>query len=296
MREEGASFKPTPPSPRRGLVWLAALLFCLTAISLAFVARERRQERQLAASRDQLSATLGQAQSEIQALSTKLDALSAASQHSAPASRPASSVERRRARATKVAAARPPEDPRFKRLQAQVSEQDKQLASTREELERTRETLQDKLDATRDDLSGSIAKSHEELLALEKRGQRDYHEFQLTKSKEFHRVGSISLSLRKVNTKHKSYNVAMIVDDFTLEKKNVNLYEPVLINLSDRPQPLELVVNRIDKDQVQGYLSEPKFKKSELAAASASGPAITSTAANRNTVANSKVPSALPPQ
>ncbi|HYL38486.1 MAG TPA: hypothetical protein VEV17_21390, partial [Bryobacteraceae bacterium] len=269
MREDGASFKPTPhesSSPRRGLAWLAVLLFCLTAVSLAFVVRERRQVRELTAGRDQVSATLNQAQSEIQALSTRLDALSAASRVSTPARRPVSSAGHRRAGATKAAAVKPAEDPRWKRLQAEVAEQDKQIAGTREELERTREALQSRLDSARDDLSGSIAKNHEELLALEKHGERNYHEFLLNKSKDFQRVGSISLSLRKVNTRHKSYNVAMIVDDFTLEKKNVNLYEPVLINLSDRPQPLELVVNHISKDQVEGYLSEPKYKKSELAA------------------------------
>src|SRR5262249_49756421 len=85
--------------------------------------------------------------------------------------------------------------------------------------------------------------------------------------KQFQRVGPISLSLRKANTKRKSYDLAMIVDDVQLQKKSVNLYEPVLINLSDRPQPLELVINRISKDLVTGYLSVPKYKKSELALA-----------------------------
>jgi hypothetical protein len=41
--------------------------------------------------------------------------------------------------------------------------------------------------------------------------------------------------------------------------------ETVWINLSDRPQPIELVVNRIAKDRTAGYVSEPKYKKSELA-------------------------------
>jgi len=75
--------------------------------------------------------------------------------------------------------------------------------------------------------------------------------------------------LRKVNLKHKSYNLAMMVDDAQLEKKNVNLYEPIWITFADRPQPLELVVNRVQKDLVVGYLSEPKYKKSELSATSA---------------------------
>ena len=74
----------------------------------------------------------------------------------------------------------------------------------------------------------------------------------------------MSLSLRKVNTKRKSYDLAMFVDDNQMQKKSVNLYEPIWINLEDRPQPVQLVVNRITKDQIQGYISEPKYKKAEL--------------------------------
>jgi hypothetical protein len=48
----------------------------------------------------------------------------------------------------------------------------------------------------------------------------------------------------------------------------VNLYEPLMFTLADRPQSVELVVNQINKNQVKGYVSEPKYKKSELAEAS----------------------------
>ena len=172
-----------------------------------------------------------------------------------------------------VARRRPADDPRIKQMQDQLSEQQKQLASAREDLEKTRSDLDGRLNSTRDELNGSIgrandsiARTHEELVALEKRGERNYYEFQLDKSNRFQRVGPLSLSLRKVNTKHKSYNLAMMVDDFQLDKKNVNLYEPVWITLSDSPQPLELVVNQVGKDHVQGYISEPRYKKSEVAA------------------------------
>lgn len=57
--------------------------------------------------------------------------------------------------------------------------------------------------------------------------------------------------------------LALLVDDVTLKKKGGNLYEPVLIYLPDRPQPLELVANQITRGGVKGYLSEPRYKKSE---------------------------------
>jgi hypothetical protein len=58
----------------------------------------------------------------------------------------------------------------------------------------------------------------------------------------------------------------MIVDDNALAKNHINLYEPVWITLSDRPQPVQLVVNHVEKNEIEGYVSEPKYTKSELLA------------------------------
>ena len=218
-------------------------------------------------------------QSQLQTLSEKLNTLAvappAATQaETAPVTRPRASVRtQRKAVSHRVAARRRPvDDPRWNQIRSQLTDQQKELANTREQVEKTRSDLEGRLSSTKDELNGSIARTHEELVALEKRGQRNYYEFSLDKTKRFQRVGPVSLSLRKVNFKRKSYNLALMVDDFELNKKNVNLYEPVWITLTDRPQPLELVVNRIDKDHIKGYLSEPKFKKSELAATTKAAP------------------------
>lgn len=154
-------------------------------------------------------------------------------------------------------------------MQARLTDQQKEIANTRQELDHARQDLETKLSSARDDLSGSIARNHDELTALEKRGQRNYYEFRLDKSKQFQKVGPLSLSVRKVNLKHKYYDLAMMVDDRQLEKKHVNLYEPLMLSLADRPQPIELVVNEINGNEVKGYVSEPKFKSSELASAGA---------------------------
>jgi hypothetical protein len=57
----------------------------------------------------------------------------------------------------------------------------------------------------------------------------------------------LRLSLRKADIKHKRFDIMMLVDDNELQKKGVNLYETLLLNLADRPQPLEVVVNKIPK-------------------------------------------------
>jgi hypothetical protein len=58
----------------------------------------------------------------------------------------------------------------------------------------------------------------------------------------------------------------MIVDDNELQKKKVNLYEPIWIHTESDSQPVQIIVNRIDKDTVHGYISAPKYKPSELTA------------------------------
>jgi hypothetical protein len=132
--------------------------------------------------------------------------------------------------------------------------------------------LESNLNSTRDDLNGSIARNHDELVALERKGERNFYEFNLQKSKQFQREGPLSISLRKSNDKHKYCDLVMIVNDSEVSKKHVNLYEPVLFYPEGYSQPLQLVINSIGKDAARGYVSEPKYKSSELAtSASPSG-------------------------
>ena len=258
------------------LSWPVYLLMAVLAgsalITSAYLYREKKQTQELTAANQNLSTTLTQLQSRIQDLTQRVDEFKSSPVVSVPATsapvartQPAKPRPAKVSKASKTAAPRPPrDDPRFKELQGQLSDQQKQLASTREDLNRTRNDLNGALNSTKDELSGSIAKTHDELVALQRRGERNYYEFELNKSKQFERVGPLRLSLRKADTKHKRFDMNMLVDDNQLQKKGVNLYETIWINTGDRPQPMELVVNQIAKDHIQGYLSEPKYKKSEL--------------------------------
>jgi hypothetical protein len=160
---------------------------------------------------------------------------------------------------------KPAVDKRYVELKAQLDDQQKQLKETQDEVAKNRADLEGSISSTRDELNGSIAKTHDELVLLEKKGERAYYEFDLPKSKDFQRVGPMSISLRKTDTKHKNYDLALLVDDNELSKKKVNLYEPVWIHLEAGGQPVQVVVNRIEKNTVHGYVSAPKYKQSELA-------------------------------
>ncbi len=244
---------------KRWLAAVAVVVIFAVGISVGYSYHQRSLFRQLSAHDEQMNATISQLRNQTEALTAKLNEMTAAKEAAAAtANAPAGSK--------KTAGKRQPVvDKRYKQLQTQLEEQKKQLKETQDEVAKNRSDLEGSLSSTRDELNGSIAKTHEELVVLAKRGERSYFEFDLTKSKQFQRVGPITLSLRKADAKHKNYDLQMIVDDNQLSKKRVNLYEPIWIHTENESQPVQVVVNRIEKNLVHGYVSAPKYKNSDLA-------------------------------
>ncbi len=245
------------------------LLAGISAYCVISLAQERRHSQDLAFANQQLSASLQQVQSEVRAVSDKLNTLASPTPPAPATAAPPAAVSRPKARvaAVRTTARKTPDDPRWHQIQARVDGQQKELSDTKQQLDLTRQDLQDKVNSTRDELGGSIAKNHDELVALQKRGERSYFEFAVVKSKQFQRVGPLSVSVRTVNLKHKYFDLVLTVDDQQIEKKHVSLYEPVMLTMADRPQPIELVANEINNNQVKGYVSDAKYKKSDLASA-----------------------------
>jgi uncharacterized coiled-coil protein SlyX len=270
----------------RWLVIAVVALLGIAALSFAYGLRQQSLVHQLTAQTATANAAVNQMQGQLNVVTAKLNDMttartlppapaesepaadsSAKTPEAASPSTPATSAKSAPAKRHVAKRRTPVVDKKYLQLQSQLAEQQKQLKETQDEVAKNRSDLEGTINSTRDDLNGSIAKTHEELVALEKRGERSYFEFDLSKSKQFQRVGPVTLSLRKADTKHKSYDVAMIVDDNELQKKKVNLYEPIWIHTETDSQPVQIIVNRIAKDTVHGYISAPKYKPSELAAA-----------------------------
>jgi len=192
-----------------------------------------------------------------------------ATQTPAPPAKPArkSPVEHRRPPKSEAitAEAKPPaDDPRFKEIDDRLTIQEQHLADTQKAVQDARHDMDDKLSSTKDELNGSIARTHAEVVALQQKGERNYYEFKLDKSKNMTRVGPIQVALRKADLKRKRFDLEMLVDDNKLQKKSVNLFEPVYILTADASQPMQLVVNRVEKDSIGGYVAVPKYTQSRL--------------------------------
>jgi chromosome segregation ATPase len=107
-------------------------------------------------------------------------------------------------------------------------------------------------------LSGLIATNAKELSALRERGDRNYFEFSLSRSDANKKVNNIALTLKKADPKKNRYTVAILSDDKLVEKKDKTINEPVQLMVAGNREPYEIVVNRVNKDQIIGYLSTPK--------------------------------------
>jgi hypothetical protein len=131
------------------------------------------------------------------------------------------------------------------------------LDATRTDLNATREELA----GSKRDLGTLIARNSSELAELRRKGERDYIEFDITKSKQYARVGDILVQLRKTDVKRQKYELAINADDSSIIKKDRTANEPVTFLVGRDRARYELVVNFVDKDRVRGYLSTPKDKK-----------------------------------
>ncbi|MFB3815515.1 MAG: hypothetical protein ACE14L_15535 [Terriglobales bacterium] len=263
-------------------------LLIAIVVAAAFGFHQRNTARQLQAQNQQIASALRETQGQIDTLNARMAALAAppppapAPVVEAPAKRPAvvkpATAKRRRV-----------EDSRWKKMQAQLDAQGRAIESTRQDLTTA-------LDSTRSELSGSIARTHEELVLLQKKGERNYHEFDIVKSKQFQPSGPVAIRLKKANTKKQYADLELMVDDVKLTQKHVNLLQPVQFYAGDGGAPVELVINRITKNQIHGYVSAPKYTRSELAAAapanSTGTPATTAGAGPTTTAAAQQPPPA----
>ena len=121
------------------------------------------------------------------------------------------------------------------------------------------------LDATTNDLKMArsemgtlIAKNHDEIDALRRLGERDYVEFTIAGKNKPQKVGSVTVELKGVNEKRNQYSVAMTVEDKRFDKKNRALNEPIFFYTSGTKIPDEIVINKVGKDTISGYISIPK--------------------------------------
>ncbi len=243
--------QPVSHTPSAGVLTSAVAVLAIGLIGAgAFSVREYKAAKAATQQNAEISAALKTTNAQVEALSAKLTDLSApkpAAEVAAP--KPAASRTHKTFRRV--------EDSRWKKMQSQIDAQGKAIDATRQDL-----------DSAKTELNGSIARTHDELVVLQRKGERNYTEFDIDKTKQFSQHGPVGIKLKKANVKNQFADLELMVDDVKLTKKHVNLYEPATFVATDGDQPIQLVINKITKNHIRGYISTPKYGASELNAMS----------------------------
>ncbi len=251
-----------PKAPSSGLLFALIALLAVGLIGAGVYAWHQHSiAEKTAAQNAQVAAALQSTNTQVEQLNAKLNDLTAPKPTPEPTPAPPVVVHLKKKPGI---AAKPhvrPDDPRWKKFQEQIDAQGKAIDSTRQDLSSTRTELQT-----------SIARTHDEVVALQKKGERNYFEFDLDKAKGYQRYGPVGIRLKKANVKKQYADLELLVDDVALTQKHVNRLQPMIFYAAEESDlPVELVINGISKNHIRGYVSAPKYRRSELAAVSPDG-------------------------
>ena len=173
----------------RAVAYIAPVLVAGAMLG-GYAYHEHRVAEDLAQQNQQNTAALATTRTQVDDLNAKVNALAAEAAEPKPAPAPNPPMR-------KLATSHHPAQPsRLQKMQAQLDAQNQQIADTRNQIAST----QNDLSNTRTELTGSIAHTHDELVLLEKKGERSYFEFDLSKAKTYQREGPFGVKLPVVKT------------------------------------------------------------------------------------------------
>ncbi|HXN92985.1 MAG TPA: hypothetical protein VN879_00695 [Candidatus Acidoferrales bacterium] len=294
------SISPNIPSPQESYQyestgtprWIAVLfgvvIAALAVLGIAGYSAQSRMSQDLAKQQDQskiLIAQLDQANSRIADLKSKMEfttqKVGLTQSELAQAKSRAESIRKEQQASdekltTQLTQAQRENEEKIGAVATEVGGAKKDIEATKTDLEATKGKLERSL-GDMNVMSGLIAHNRDDLEDLRRRGDRNYYEFSLQKSKNAQRVGPVQMSLNKTDPKKAKYTVTVIADDKTIEKKDKTSGEPVqfYVKGSSRMAPYEIVVFDVGKNQITGYLATPK-EGGAAPPAAAAAPAATS--------------------
>ncbi|MDE3178350.1 MAG: hypothetical protein KGM47_01715 [Acidobacteriota bacterium] len=141
------------------------------------------------------------------------------------------------------------------------------VSATKTDLTQTKKTMNtlvSDLGMARSSMGTLIATNHQDIVALQKLGSRDYYEFTLNKN-EKKTVASVALTLKHASDRHHTYNVDMFYNDMKITRKNLAIDQPVFFAPKYTHNFYEMVVYQVGPNWVKGYISTPKGALQEVA-------------------------------
>jgi cell division protein FtsB len=298
------SISPNVPSPEESYRyestgtprWIAVLfgvvIAALAVIGVAGYSTQSRMSQDLADQQKQnkvLTAQLEQANSRIADLKSQVEITTqrmglTQSEIAKAKSRAETIVKEQQAADQKLTAqlsqAQKENEEKIGAVATEVGGAKKDIEATKTDLEATKGKLERSL-GDMNVMSGLIAHNRDDLEDLRRRGDRNYYEFTLQRSKNAQRVGPVQMTLNRTDPKKAKYTLTVVADDKTIEKKDKTSGEPVqfYVKGSARMAPYEIVVFDVGKNQINGYLATPKDGGGAAPPAAAATPAPAATPA-----------------
>ena len=273
-------------TPRWIIVLFVVLVVAVALLAYAGYSVQGRMQQELAKAEEQnkiLTAQLEQANGRFADLKGQMDVTSQkigmTQAELADARSRAEGIRKQQAASDQrlsqeISAAQKESEAKIGAVATDVTGAKKDIEATKSDLEATKS----KLDRSMGDMnvmSGLIARNHDDLEELRRRGDRNYYEFTLQKAKTPQRVGPVQMSLNKTDPKKSKYTMTVLADDKSIEKKDKTAGEPVQFYVKGTAHlsPYEIVVFDVGKTQITGYLATPKDTGAGAPAAPAPAPA-----------------------
>ncbi len=257
----------SPGTPRWISILLVLMMAGIVVLGIAGYTAQTRISQDLADQQKQnkiVTAQLDQANSRIADLKSKMEIttqrVGLTQSELAQAKSRAESIRKEQQTADdKLTTQIKESDEKISAVASEVGNAKKDIEATKGDLEATKGKLERSL-GDMNVMSGLIARNHDDLDDLRRRGDRNYYEFTLQKSKNAQRVGPVQMSLNKTDPKKAKYTLTVVADDKTIEKRDKTSGEPVqfYVKGSARMAPYEIVVFEVGKNQITGYLATPK--------------------------------------
>jgi hypothetical protein len=130
-----------------------------------------------------------------------------------------------------------------------------QVTVVRTHLDFTNNDLQE----ARHEIGTLFIGGHYAVEMLLRMGERDSTEFTIAERNKPQTVGGVTIELKKTNPKKNQFNVVLVVDDKRTEMRNRTVDEPIFFYTHQSQQPIEIVIDQVEKNKVTGYVSVPKL-------------------------------------
>jgi predicted nucleic acid-binding Zn-ribbon protein len=276
--QESYHYESGAGTPRWITILFAVLVAAIGALAYAGHSAQSRLEQEVSKAEDQnkiLTAQLEQANTRLADLKGQMDVTSQkigmTQAELADARSRAESIRKQQAASdaklsAQIVQTQKESEEKIGAVATDVTGAKKDIEATRTDLEATKSKL-DRATGDMGVMSGLIARNHDDLEELKRRGDRNYYEFTVNKAKTPQRVGPVQLRLDKTDQKKSKYTMTVLADDKSIEKKDKTAGEPVqfYVKGSSRLAPYEIVVFDVNKNQITGYLATPKDASSPSA-------------------------------